>query len=554
MKIQLARFSITFSLFLFCLSGCSANFGTISNDPRETATPIQSMVHGGQQSIRESRIHRYTANASAYNSTAHSLLTDTAVNENHYVLANAADNFGINGNFACIPNTQVYLYSAAIEIWHRQMAQVHGATTRLSAIWIASKLKRRILGLAADFLLCFSSLILALFAFALVRSGRVIAQQRLRLDTTPFDDYEFDFKDSKLSRHSLRHRIPSLINILMGYIGLLPTGSARDLGADARTAQSYDLSPSVLNPWGLRHRVNIAYRSERSQDLEYVAPRTLRGDLSIVLRAIPALLFGNMEAPPPSGQVRLMGVTIDNLTMAESCQRIIGMAQATTSGHVAFVNADCLNIAYQNHHYLSSLNQADLVLADGIGVRIAGMVLNQKIHENVNGTDMLPQLAAAMQERGLGLYLLGGIPGVAKASGYALQATFPNLRICGAYHGYFEPEDEMSVLDAIRSSEANVVLVAFGVPLQDDWIAKHRAELGSVVLLGVGGLFDFCSGRIPRAPGWMRALGMEWFFRFLQEPRRLWRRYLVGNFLFLWRVVLERLRGRFVASDKDSFW
>jgi N-acetylglucosaminyldiphosphoundecaprenol N-acetyl-beta-D-mannosaminyltransferase len=113
---------------------------------------------------------------------------------------------------------------------------------------------------------------------------------------------------------------------------------------------------------------------------------------------------------------------------------------------------------------------------------------------------------------------------------------YPQLKIAGARDGYFSPEEEEGVVDAINGSGARILLVAFGAPRQELWLARWRDRLLAPVSMGVGGLFDFYSGRIPRAPLWMREMGLEWVYRLMQEPGRMWRRYVIGNPLFLYRV------------------
>jgi len=144
----------------------------------------------------------------------------------------------------------------------------------------------------------------------------------------------------------------------------------------------------------------------------------------------------------------------------------------------------------------------------------------------------------------MGIYLLGGKPGVADDAGKWITDRYPNLTLAGTRDGYFTEEEEPAVLEEIAASKAGVVLVALGSPRQDKWIAAHRLQVGPKVLIGVGGLLDFYSGRIPRAPVWVRELGMEWFYRFWQEPGRMWHRYFVGNFEFLYHVLCERMRQR----------
>jgi N-acetylglucosaminyldiphosphoundecaprenol N-acetyl-beta-D-mannosaminyltransferase len=133
-------------------------------------------------------------------------------------------------------------------------------------------------------------------------------------------------------------------------------------------------------------------------------------------------------------------------------------------------------------------------------------------------------------------------PGVTDAVCEWIRAIYPLTKICGSHHGYFEPENEEIILKHIASSGAEVLLVAFGAPLQDMWIDKNLTKTGVKVAMGVGGLFDFYSGRIPRAPQWLREIGGEWLYRFYQETKRRWKRYFVGNFVFLYRVGKEKFR------------
>jgi N-acetylglucosaminyldiphosphoundecaprenol N-acetyl-beta-D-mannosaminyltransferase len=247
-------------------------------------------------------------------------------------------------------------------------------------------------------------------------------------------------------------------------------------------------------------------------------------------RALPAAL----------PQIRLFDIEIDNVTMEQAVAAIVDRLKGETAAQVSFVNADCVNIACRNREYLETLQQSDLVFADGIGVRVAGKVLGQPVRDNVNGTDMFPRLAAALQGSGNRVYLLGGREGVAEGVAGWLNENYPGVEVAGWRNGYFSADEEGQVIEDIRKSGADLVLVAFGAPRQEVWIRRNLSKLGAKVAVGVGGLFDFYCGRVPRAPHWIRQLGMEWCYRLYREPQRLWRRYLVGNFVFLARVA--RLR------------
>ena len=251
----------------------------------------------------------------------------------------------------------------------------------------------------------------------------------------------------------------------------------------------------------------------------------------------------NQELLPLQRSTMILGTRIDNLTLPEAIGAIKQKLSGREPVQVCFVNAECINVTYRNDAYRQVLAEADLVLADGIGLKIAGAVFGRKVRDNVNGTDLFPRLCMALAGSDHSLFLLGGRPGVADAVGRWLAMHFPNLKVRGTRDGFFAPHEEPAVLEQIAASGADLLLVALGVPRQDAWINKHLPETGCKVAMGVGGLFDFYSGRVPRAPLAMRKRGLEWLFRLYQEPRRLAKRYLLGNPLFLWRVACERAFG-----------
>jgi N-acetylglucosaminyldiphosphoundecaprenol N-acetyl-beta-D-mannosaminyltransferase len=233
----------------------------------------------------------------------------------------------------------------------------------------------------------------------------------------------------------------------------------------------------------------------------------------------------------------LFGIRIDNLTMDDAVAQILAATRADTPPQqVSFVNADCVNLAHRHPEYRAALVKSALVLADGIGMKIAGRVFGSQIRENLCGTDLFPRLCAALAGTRKSIYLLGARPGVAEAACDWIRRHYPETRIAGSHHGYYSAADEPAVIQAIARSRADVLLVAFGAPKQELWIAKNLAASGAKVALGVGGLYDYYSGRIPRAPLWVRRIGMEWVWRLIQEPSRLWKRYLVGNCEFLART------------------
>jgi N-acetylglucosaminyldiphosphoundecaprenol N-acetyl-beta-D-mannosaminyltransferase len=222
--------------------------------------------------------------------------------------------------------------------------------------------------------------------------------------------------------------------------------------------------------------------------------------------------------------------------MSEAIDWIMDRAKNNIKSHIAFVNPDCLNISYIHHAYKKILISAERVLPDGIGIHVGCRMLGVSLKANVNGTDLFPRLCERIAEQNISLFLLGAHPGIAEQVANKMQQLYPSLSIAGTHHGYFDRTEEKGVIDDINSSKAEILLVAFGAPKQELRLAKHREQLTVPILIGVGGLFDFYSDRISRAPQWVREIGMEWVWRLVQEPGRMWRRYIIGNPLFLYRV------------------
>lgn len=215
---------------------------------------------------------------------------------------------------------------------------------------------------------------------------------------------------------------------------------------------------------------------------------------------------------------------------------------------VNFVNAHCINQARGDAAYRRNLADSDLLLPDGIGVDIAARMCGAERPENLNGTDLFPLICERAAVEGTGMFLLGGLPGVADGAAAWACAQWPSLRIRGTHDGYFDPTEEDALVDRINTSGAAILMVGFGVPLQEDWIARNRARLQVPVVMGVGGLFDYYSGRIARAPLTIRKLRCEWLWRLAMEPHRMAGRYLVGNISFLAHAMVEAARERGLAA------
>jgi N-acetylglucosaminyldiphosphoundecaprenol N-acetyl-beta-D-mannosaminyltransferase len=297
------------------------------------------------------------------------------------------------------------------------------------------------------------------------------------------------------------------------------------------------------------------YIDELVLDAEYVRSLSLRRDASVLFRAVPGLitwlLFGNEPAEyPPT--VNILGIRVDNLPMQAAIDRIAQMLASSQASHVCFINPHNINQSFVVPEYKQALERADLILADGFGTKLAGKILHRPLRQNLCGTDLFPRLCKQLADTEKTMYLLGALPGGAERTADWVREHYPNVVIKGCHHGYFSPEEEPDVVRDIAESGADILVISMGVPTQELWADRHLKDLNVKVAMGFGGLFDYFSGRIPRAPRWVREIGMEWVYRLIQEPRRMWRRYLIGNFVFLARVLRERICGTGETSSNAT--
>jgi exopolysaccharide biosynthesis WecB/TagA/CpsF family protein len=244
--------------------------------------------------------------------------------------------------------------------------------------------------------------------------------------------------------------------------------------------------------------------------------------------------------------VDLLGVSVTSGASADVLAQIERRMDAAADPlFVAFANANTLNLASTNADYRHVLNKADLVLNDGFGVALGARMLNRRFPENLNGTDFLPHLLKLAAGRGWPVFLLGGTAGTAETAADKLSQHIADLRIAGVHHGYLTAQSNSDLVATIRASGARVLLAGMGNPGQEFWLASNLEASGAQLGVGVGAFLDFAAGRVARAPVWMRRLRLEWFWRLMVEPRRLWRRYLVGNPLFLLRAARHARRARY---------
>ncbi len=235
----------------------------------------------------------------------------------------------------------------------------------------------------------------------------------------------------------------------------------------------------------------------------------------------------------------IFGFTVNNVSMQQAITWITGPSNKKQGCKVGcFLNVNSINLSTKHPDLVTAINATDRCFADGSGVRLAAKKVGVNIKENVNGTDLMPHLCQAAKDKGLSIYLLGAQEGVAEKTAQNLTRLYPGLLIAGYQHGFFEPSESTQVVNQINHSGADILLLAMGSPLQESWLVEYAPSLNCQAALAVGGLFDFYSGNISRAPIWMREMGLEWVWRLLQEPKSKFNRYVIGNPLFLFRTFV----------------
>ena len=255
----------------------------------------------------------------------------------------------------------------------------------------------------------------------------------------------------------------------------------------------------------------------------------------------------SFDSEPSPKSVPILGVTIHSLTADEALARLEQLLDERSPHQVATVNPEFLVLARDDPAFRNALLQADLRLADGTCIVVASWLLGRPLPCRHPGVDLVVSLASIAARRSESIYLLGAGPGVAEQAAAVLVHRFPTLRLAGAEMGpaqgnHLPKEGEEALVGRIRASGASILLVAFGAPLQETWLARHKQALGVPIAIGVGGSFDVLSGRVPRAPRLMRHLGLEWLFRLVRMPWR-WRRQLGRLPRFVALVLLQALRG-----------
>jgi N-acetylglucosaminyldiphosphoundecaprenol N-acetyl-beta-D-mannosaminyltransferase len=249
----------------------------------------------------------------------------------------------------------------------------------------------------------------------------------------------------------------------------------------------------------------------------------------------------------------LLGLHFDRVTMDSAVARCLEWCQAPRASHaVITANASHLCMMRRDPELWRSCRAGDLVVADGMSVVWALRAAGLAVPERVAGVDLMARLLAAGSERGLRVYFLGARPEVVERLATLCRTQHPGLVVAGWRDGYFSAAEQVAVVEEIREREPDLLFVGMPSPFKETFCERHRGRLNVPVMMGVGGSFDVLAGFVQRAPRRVQSLGLEWLWRLLMEPRKLWRRYLTTNSEFLWlagREVLARRLGRPAPSQ-----
>lgn len=229
----------------------------------------------------------------------------------------------------------------------------------------------------------------------------------------------------------------------------------------------------------------------------------------------------------------ILNTYVNALSMDETVVEVEGIVERGAPTQHVVINASKVNLMEDDPELREIVNECPLINADGASIVMAAKRLGVPLRERVTGIDLFLRLVERAQERGWGIYLFGAREEVVQRVRAIFEEAFPGVRVVGCRNGYFTDADEPGIVADMAASGADLMFVAFSSPKKEYWVHRHLDEIGIPFVMGVGGSFDVVAGVTDRAPKWMQDHGMEWLYRFAQEPRRLWRRYVVGNARFI---------------------
>ena len=229
-------------------------------------------------------------------------------------------------------------------------------------------------------------------------------------------------------------------------------------------------------------------------------------------------------------KVNILGVNVDNVTMESAVLRVMNFLEGDAPHAVFTPNSEIIMVAYKDEQFCKALNEASLIVPDGIGVVYASRILKAPLSERVAGFDLASNVIEKLSDGSKSFYFFGGKPGVAELAKENLLKKYPKLSVCGIQDGYFDAEKEAAIIEDIKEKKPDILFVCLGAPKQEKWINEHKNELGAKVLMGIGGSLDVFAGTVDRAPKFYQEHGLEWFYRLLKQPSRFVRMLALPKF------------------------
>ncbi|WP_317914166.1 WecB/TagA/CpsF family glycosyltransferase [Carnobacterium maltaromaticum] len=247
-------------------------------------------------------------------------------------------------------------------------------------------------------------------------------------------------------------------------------------------------------------------------------------------------------------RLKILNSYVDNLTMSQTIEKVEHIIQKKIPTQHVVINANKINLMGKDSTLAAIVNSSPLINADGSSILIAAKLLGKPLVERVTGIDLFINLLSLCEEKGYRPYFFGATQEVIAEMIRIIQTSYPKIDIAGYCNGYFEEEQSLEIARAINKTKADILFVAFSSPKKEYWVNHNLEELNVPFVMGVGGSFDILAGKIKRAPKIWQKMGMEWSFRFFQEPVRMANRYLVGNLVFIHKVLKEQIRNLLYKS------
>lgn len=243
-------------------------------------------------------------------------------------------------------------------------------------------------------------------------------------------------------------------------------------------------------------------------------------------------------------KVDILGVNVDVIDEEGLHREIVTSVRRGQKDVYAYININAINIAQRNERFRKFLNSSHVVYCDGEGVRLGARILGYRLPPRVVLTYWIWELCRLFEKEKFTVFFLGGTTEFVREAVDRVRVRFPEIKVVGSHQGFFQKEGPESeeVVEMINRVRPNILIVGFGMPLQEFWIEENMSRLTANVILPAGSMMDYTAGKKGLAPKWMANHGMEWLYRFFQEPGRLWKRYMIGNPSFIINIILESLR------------